>query len=61
MFNIDRLLRAMDEQFSNQGVDYYPNVTKLKQALQTTPPERFKGVHFTATDVVENWLKKHKK
>jgi hypothetical protein len=61
MYGIDRFLRAIDEQFLNQPVNFYPNIIKLKKALQTTPPERFKGVHFTVSDVVEDWLKKHKK
>jgi hypothetical protein len=60
MYGIDKLLRAIDEQFLDKDVDYYPTVVKLKQALNTTPPEQFKGVHFTATDVVDEWLKKHK-
>jgi hypothetical protein len=61
MYGIDRLLWAIDEQFSNQGVDYYPSIVKLKQALNTTPPERFKGVHFTIADVVDDWLRTNKK
>ncbi|QHT66445.1 hypothetical protein GXP67_07125 [Rhodocytophaga rosea] len=60
-YNIERLLRAIDDQFMNKGVDFYPTVVKLSQALKTTPPEQFKGVHFTVADVVESWLKRHKK
>ncbi len=60
-YQVDNLLRAIDEQFMNQGVDFYPNVVKLKQALQTTPPERFKDVRFTITSVVDSWLKKQKR
>ncbi|GAB3508948.1 hypothetical protein GCM10027341_45410 [Spirosoma knui] len=60
MYGIDRMLRAIDEQFQGQGVNFYPNVLKLQQALNTTPPERFKGVRFTITDVVDGWLKVHK-
>ncbi len=60
-YQIDNLLRAIDEQFLNKGVDFYPNVVKLKQALQTPPPERFKDVRFTITGVVDSWLKKQKR
>ncbi|QHV93980.1 hypothetical protein [Spirosoma endbachense] len=60
-YGIERLLTAIDDQFQNQGVDFYPNVLGLKQALDTTPPERFKDVRFTVTGVVNDWLRKHKK
>ena len=59
-YQIDNMLRAIDEQLLNKGVDFYPNVVKLKQALQTPPPQRFKDVRFTTTDVVDSWLKKQK-
>ncbi|GAB4013096.1 hypothetical protein GCM10028808_31070 [Spirosoma migulaei] len=61
MYGIDRLLRAIDDQFLDQRVDFYPNVVRLKQALDTPPPERFKGVRFSITGVVNTWLKEHKK
>lgn len=60
-YGIARMLRAIDDQFLNQGVDFYPHVVRLRQALNTPPPERFRNVRFTATDVVEEWLKNHKK
>lgn len=59
-FSIDRLLRAIDDQFSNQGMDFRPAVLKLQAALHTTPPERFKGIKFNASKVVDDWLKVHK-
>jgi hypothetical protein len=59
-FGIERLLRAIDEQFYDKGMDFRPAVLKLQKALNTTPPERFKNVHFTVTPVVNDWLKKHK-
>jgi hypothetical protein len=59
-FRIDRLLRAIDEQFLNKGVDFRPAVLKLQEALNTTPPERFKNVRFEVTPVVKDWLKKHR-
>ena len=58
-FGIERLFRALEEQFLNKGMDFRPAVLKLQKALQTTPPERFKDVRFTVTPVVDNWLKKH--
>ncbi|MEZ5043516.1 MAG: hypothetical protein R2828_26705 [Saprospiraceae bacterium] len=58
-FGIERLLRAIDEQFMNKGVDFRPAILKLQDALKTTPPERFKHVRFTVTPVVKHWLKKH--
>ncbi|MBL7818031.1 MAG: hypothetical protein JNL70_23680 [Saprospiraceae bacterium] len=59
-FNIDRLLRAIDEQFLNKGMDFRPALLKLQEALQTTPPERFKNVRFKETLLVKDWLKRHK-
>ena len=61
MYGIDHLLSAIDYQFLGKAVNFYPSVLTLKQALCTTPPERFKGVSFTVTKVVDKWLKKHKK
>ncbi|GAB4032600.1 hypothetical protein [Spirosoma gilvum] len=61
MYGIDRVLRAIDEQFINRGVDFYPSVVKLKQALDTPPPERFKDVRFSITGEVDRWLKSHRK
>ena len=58
-FNIDRLLRAIDEQFLNKGMDFRPAVLKLQEALNTTPPERFKNVRFKETVLVKEWLKRH--
>ena len=60
-FSINRLLRAIDEQFSGKGMDFRPAVVQLQVALRTTPPERFKNVRFTVTPTVDNWLKKHSK
>jgi hypothetical protein len=58
-FSIERLFRAIDEQFLNKGMDFKPAVLKLQKALATTPPERFKDVRFTVVPVVNNWLKTH--
>ena len=58
---IDRCLNAIDQQFHNQGIDFYPNVLKLKQALETPKPERFENIEFNVTSMVNNWLEKHKK
>jgi hypothetical protein len=60
-YGIDRLLRALDEQFLNRGVDFYPAVVKLQQALNTPKPERFKDVRFSITGTVDQWLARHKK
>jgi hypothetical protein len=53
---IERLLRAIDEQFSSQGVDYRPALRELRQALDTPPPERFAKVRYTITPVIDRWL-----
>jgi hypothetical protein len=58
-FSIERLFRAIDEQFLNKGMDFKPAVLTLQQALATPPPERFKNVRFTVVPVVNNWLKTH--
>jgi hypothetical protein len=59
-YQIENLLRAIDGQFLNQGVDFRPNIVKLQQALNTTPPERFKNVRFDITGVVDQWVASHK-
>lgn len=58
-FGIERLFRAIYEQFLNKGMDFRPAVLTLQDALKTTPPEQFKNVRFTVTPVVNDWLKKH--
>jgi len=60
-YGIGHLLKAIDDQFQNQGVDFYPSIIKLKQALNTPPPERFKGIRFTITAEVDRRLVEHKK
>ena len=60
-YGIDNLLHAIDDQFSGQTTAFYPNVIKLKQALNTPLPERAKGIRFAVTDVVDTWLEVHKK
>jgi hypothetical protein len=57
-FGIERLFRAIDEQFADSGVDYVPAVQALQKALNTRPPERFKNVRFTVTPTVDGWLKR---
>jgi hypothetical protein len=57
--SIERLFRAIDEQFSLPGADYRPTVMELRTALDTPKPERFKKVRFALTSVVDDWLKKH--
>lgn len=56
--SLDRCLRAIDEQFSATGADFRPEVNAVYKALQTPKPERFKGVEFTTTRIVGDWLKK---
>ena len=62
-YNIEHLLRALDTQFGGQLVTFYPNVLKVQQALNTPGPypEGDKRVRFDVTDVVDGWLKAHKK
>lgn len=59
-FSLDRLFRAIDEQFSLPGADYRAEVQELRNALDTPKPERFQKVKFTVTPLVDDWLKKHK-
>jgi hypothetical protein len=61
MYGIDQLLRALDGQFLNRSVDFYPSIVKLQQALNTPKPERFKDVRFSITGSVDQWLAAHKK
>jgi hypothetical protein len=60
MYGIDQLLRGIDDQFPGQGNDFYTDVVSLQKALNTPPPERFNGIHFATTDVVDKWLAKHR-
>lgn len=60
-FSIDRVLRAIDEQFSKvPGADFRPAVRELRAALDTPKPERFSKVKFTTTREVDDWLKKNR-
>ncbi|GAB3692260.1 hypothetical protein GCM10027592_11030 [Spirosoma flavus] len=61
MYGIEHLLQAIDGQFKDRVDDLYPSVVQLKNALNTPPPERFKNVRFTASAVIEQWLRTHKK
>lgn len=58
-FSLERLFRAIDEQFLLPGADYRPAVQALRKALDTPKPERFAKVKFTLTPLVDDWLKKH--
>ena len=57
--SLERLFRAIDEQFLLPGADYRPAVQELRKALDTPKPERFKDVKFTVVPLVDHWLKKH--
>lgn len=57
-FGIDRLFRAIDEQFADSGVNYVPAVLALQKALNTRPPERFKNVKFAIKPLVDRWLER---
>jgi hypothetical protein len=57
--SLERLFRAIDEQFSVPGADYRPAVLELRKALDTPKPERFKDVKFSVTPLVDHWLKQH--
>lgn len=60
-FGIERLLRAIDEQFSKvPGADFRPAMLELRAALDTPKPERFQKVQFTTTPIVDDWLKKNR-
>ena len=55
--SLERLFRAIDEQFMLPGADYRPAVLELRAALDTPKPERFAKVRFTVEKVVDGWLK----
>lgn len=57
---LDRLLRAIDEQFSAPGMDFRPALQELLAAFKTPPPERFRDVRFNTIPILESWLRKHK-
>ncbi|WP_113923578.1 hypothetical protein [Cognataquiflexum aquatile] len=56
-FGIERLLRVVDGQLAGQGMDFYPAILEVREALDTTPPERFKGVKYSVIPVLDKWLK----
>jgi hypothetical protein len=58
-YGIERLLRAIDEQFSQLGMDFQASVRELRKALDTPKPERFNKVQFNVTPLVDAWLKAH--
>jgi hypothetical protein len=56
-FGIERLLRVLDGQLAGKGMDFYPAILEVRKALDTAPPERFKGVKYTVTPILDKWLK----
>ncbi|MCS4435893.1 hypothetical protein [Aquiflexum gelatinilyticum] len=58
-FGIERLLRVLDGQLSGLGMDFYPAILEVRKALDTAPPDRFKGVKYSVTSVLDNWIKKN--
>lgn len=58
--SIERCIRAIDEQFSqNGGQEFVQPLQNVLRALQGPRPERFKDVSFTIEKTVKDWLKKH--
>ncbi|WP_420149073.1 hypothetical protein [Spirosoma sp.] len=57
---ISQLLRAIDEQFLNTGVDFRPNILTLRKAFNTPPPDRFKDVQYDIVYDINTWLNQHK-
>ncbi len=60
-YGIERLLRALNEQFIGLGTDFRPAIVKIHEALATERPERFKKVQFDIQRTVDNWLKTNQK
>jgi hypothetical protein len=60
-FGIERLLRVVDGQLAGQNMDFYPAILEVRKALDTTPPERFKGVKYSVTPVLDKWLKDNRR
>lgn len=56
-FGMERLLRVVDGQLAGQGMDFYPAILEVRKALDTAPPDRYKGVKYTVTPVLDKWLK----
>lgn len=57
---IERLTRMMDGQFAPYKPSLVPALREVARALQTTPPERFKGVRFDAARSLDQWLDSQK-
>lgn len=58
-FGIERLFRAIEEQFLLPGADYRPAVLELRKALDTPKPARFNHVRFSVIPIVDEWLEEH--
>lgn len=56
---IERLLRAVDGQFSPYKSALVPALRDVGQAFRTPPPERFRGVRFDTARSLEKWLSRH--
>ncbi|MCH6199028.1 hypothetical protein MMU07_05545 [Aquiflexum sp. LQ15W] len=58
-FGIERLLRVVDGQLAGQGMDFYPAILEVRKALDTTPPEQYKGIKYSVIPTLDNWIKKN--
>lgn len=53
---IERLLRALDEQFVAAGIDLRPALRLVLKALDTPKPPRFRHVQFKVRSQLAQWL-----
>lgn len=54
--SIDRLTRAIDQQFEAHKAILVPTMWGVSHSFQTKPPARFKGVSFDADRHLSKWL-----
>ncbi len=55
-YQINNLLEALNRQFQNRGVNFYPNMIALKQALESAGETN----RFRVTNSVQDWLDNNK-
>jgi hypothetical protein len=57
---VTRLLRAIDEQFSDHNAAFYSNLQAVLRAFDTPRPAGFEDVQFPSRSALAAWLEQHK-